>query len=212
MVEVVLVEARDLLAADWGGTSDPYVSVRYGQTKKRTKVVYKTLTPSWNQTLEFPDDGSPLALHVKDYNTILPTSSIGHCDVEYERVPPNQTLDQWLPLRGVNKGEIHIQLTRRQPETAPKANSAEEQQPKLTVPIPTGTSKLQRNTGKVRSLIRKAMALAEEEEETEDIRQMLEELESAEDERELSISQLQKDRDLLIAKVRELELAMGGLL
>jgi hypothetical protein len=56
------------------------------------------------------------------------------------------------------------------------------------------------------------MALAEEEEETEDIRQMLEELESAEDERELSISQLQKDRDLLIAKVRELELAMGGLL
>jgi hypothetical protein len=61
-------------------------------------------------------------------------------------------------------------------------------------------------------LIRKAMALAEEEEETEDIRQMLEELESAEDERELSISQLQKDRDLLIAKVRELELAMGGLL
>jgi hypothetical protein len=39
MVEVVLVEARDLLAADWGGTSDPYVSVRYGQTKKRTKVV-----------------------------------------------------------------------------------------------------------------------------------------------------------------------------
>jgi hypothetical protein len=64
----------------------------------------------------------------------------------------------------------------------------------------------------VRSLIRKAMALAEEEEETEDIRQMLEELESAEDERELSISQLQKDRDLLIAKVRELELAMGGLL
>ena len=37
-VEIVLVEARDLVAADWGGTSDPYVSVRYGQTKKRTKV------------------------------------------------------------------------------------------------------------------------------------------------------------------------------
>jgi Ca2+-dependent lipid-binding protein len=37
-VEVVLVEARDLVAADWGGTSDPYVSVRYGNIKKRTKV------------------------------------------------------------------------------------------------------------------------------------------------------------------------------
>ena len=63
----------------------------------------------------------------------------------------------------------------------------------------------------VRSLIRKAMALAEEDD-TEDIRQMLEELESAEDERELSISQLQRDRDLLVAKVRELEQAMGGFL
>lgn len=54
------------------------------------------------------------------------------------------------------------------------------------------------------------MALAEEEEETEDIRQMLEELEGAEEERESTISQLQKDRDLLIAKVRELEQAMSG--
>lgn len=62
----------------------------------------------------------------------------------------------------------------------------------------------------MRALIRKAMALAEEEEETEDIRQMLEELESAEEEREISIAQIQKDRDLLIAKVRELEQAMGG--
>lgn len=62
----------------------------------------------------------------------------------------------------------------------------------------------------MRALIRKAMALAEEEEETEDIRQMLEELESAEEEREMSISQIQRDRDLLIAKVRELEQAMGG--
>lgn len=32
------MEARDLVAADWGGTSDPYVSVRYGNIKKRTKV------------------------------------------------------------------------------------------------------------------------------------------------------------------------------
>ncbi|KAG0567966.1 hypothetical protein KC19_7G175800 [Ceratodon purpureus] len=206
MVELVLVEARDLIAADWGGTSDPYVSVRYGNTKKRTKVVYKTLTPSWAQTLEFPDDGSPLVLHVKDYNTILPTSSIGHCEVEYERLPPNQTLDQWLPLQGVNKGEIHIQLTRRAPESQLAVNSEDN---KLSG-VPSGNAKLQRTAGKVRSLIRKAMALAEEEEETEDIRQMLEELEGAEEERESTISQLQKDRDLLIAKVRELEQAMSG--
>jgi len=209
VVEVVLVEARDLVAADWGGTSDPYVSVRYGNTKKRTKVVYKTLTPAWNQTLEFPDDGSPLVLHVKDHNTILPTSSIGHCEVEYDRLPSNQMLDQWLPLQGVNKGEIHIQVTRRRPEKS-GSRAASETEPVKLAPILTGNTKLQRNAGRVRALIRKAMALAEEEEETDDIRKMLEELESAEEEREMSISQIQRDRDLLIAKVRELEQAMGG--
>jgi ribosomal 50S subunit-associated protein YjgA (DUF615 family) len=144
----------------------------------------------------------------------------------------------------VNKGEIHIQLTRRVPETQLTANSED---PKLAG-VSSGNAKLQRTAGKVmssslslllisrleqfpfrpflslfspliwvhversqvRSLIRKAMALAEEEEETEDIRQMLEELEGAEEERESTISQLQKDRNLLIAKVRELEQAMSG--
>lgn len=64
----------------------------------------------------------------------------------------------------------------------------------------------------VRSLIRKAMTLAEEEEETEEIKMMLEELENAEEEREGIISQLQRDRDLLVGKVKELEQAMSGFL
>lgn len=37
-MELVLVEARDLVAADLSGTSDPFVVVQYGTTKKRTKV------------------------------------------------------------------------------------------------------------------------------------------------------------------------------
>lgn len=37
-IELVIVEARDLVAADLRGTSDPYVKVQYGDLKKRTKV------------------------------------------------------------------------------------------------------------------------------------------------------------------------------
>lgn len=62
----------------------------------------------------------------------------------------------------------------------------------------------------MRALIGKAMALAEEEDETDEIRAMLEELENAEEERDCTIIQLQKDRDLLVAKVKELEQAMSG--
>lgn len=37
-IKLVLIEARDLIAADLRGTSDPYVRVNYGNLKKRTKV------------------------------------------------------------------------------------------------------------------------------------------------------------------------------
>ncbi|KAK8267284.1 hypothetical protein V6Z12_D12G302800 [Gossypium hirsutum] len=36
-IELVLIEARDLVAADLRGTSDPYVRVQYGNLKRRTK-------------------------------------------------------------------------------------------------------------------------------------------------------------------------------
>lgn len=78
--------------------------------------MFKTLNPKWHQTLDFPDDGSTLMLHVKDHNTLLPTSSIGDCVVEYQMLPPNQMADKWIPLQGVKRGEIHIQITRKIPE------------------------------------------------------------------------------------------------
>ena len=98
-IVLVLVEARDLIAADWRGTSDPYVRVQYGNLKKRTKVVYKTLNPQWNQTFEFPDTGGRLVLHVKDHNVVLATYSIGDCFVEDESLPPN--VKTFLPFRKI---------------------------------------------------------------------------------------------------------------
>lgn len=38
LIELAVIEARDLIAADFRGTSDPYVRVQYGNSKRRTKV------------------------------------------------------------------------------------------------------------------------------------------------------------------------------
>ncbi|KAH9305467.1 hypothetical protein KI387_009871, partial [Taxus chinensis] len=136
-----------------GGTSDPYVRVQYGNIKKRTKVVYKTLNPQWNQTLEFPDTGSPLVLHVRDHNAVLPTSNIGDCKVEYERLPPNKTVDKWIPLQGVKKGEIRVQVTRRVPEKKQKTRSS---------PSSSGITTVDTISGKVRMILKKVQSMAED--------------------------------------------------
>lgn len=91
--------------------------------------MFKTLNPHWNQTLEFPDNGSPLLLHVKDHNALLPTSSIGDCVVEYHRLPPNQMADKWIPLQGVKRGEIHIQITRKVPDLEKERRLSSESRP-----------------------------------------------------------------------------------
>lgn len=198
MLELVLLEARHLVAADLRGTSDPFVSVHYGNQKKRTKVIYKTLHPQWNQTLEFPDDGKSLELHVKDHNAVLPTSSIGHCTVKYQSLPHNQMMDMWIPLQGVRKGEIHIQVTRRLHQTSmtPSRND--------TV---NNNALLEKMSTKICSIVKEAHSLVEDGE-IEQLFEKIDEVESVEIEQDIHILQLLKEREMLLSKVSELEKEM----
>ncbi|CAI0400950.1 unnamed protein product [Linum tenue] len=192
-IELEIIEGRDLIAADLRGTSDPYVRVQYGNLKRRTKVVFKTLTPQWNQTLEFPDDGSPLELHVKDHNALLPGSSIGDCVVEYQRLPPNQTFDKWIPLQGVKRGEIHIRVTRRVPEQPKRTSSDSEGYLSNSHQI---TGQLKQMMGKLKSSVEggnlDAVSLA------------LSEMESVAEAQEEYMVQLETEQILLLNKIKEL--------
>lgn len=192
-IELVLIEGRDLVAADLRGTSDPYVRVHYGNYKKRTKVIYKTLTPQWNQTLEFPDDGSPLMLYVKDHNALLPTSSIGECVVEYQRLPPNQMADKWIPLQGVKRGEIHVQITRKVPEMQKRQSMDSEPSLSKLHQIPT---QIKQMMIKFRSQI--------EDGNLEGLSTTLSELETLEDTQEGYVAQLETEQMLLLSKIKEL--------
>ncbi|KAG6515442.1 hypothetical protein ZIOFF_025854 [Zingiber officinale] len=184
-IELVLIEAKDLIAADIRGTSDPYVRVHYGNLKKRTK---------WNQTLEFPDTGSPLTLHVKDHNALLPTYSIGHCKVEYEGLPPNETVDKWIPLQGVKNGEIHVRITRKIPEPQKKSNSD-------SVISPFG--KAHEISTKIRDVVKKLQGLVEDGD-LEALSLAFSEVESAEDEQEEYMIQLEREKFMMINKINEL--------
>ncbi|XP_061345008.1 uncharacterized protein LOC133290881 [Gastrolobium bilobum] len=192
-IELVLIEARDLVAADLRGTSDPFVRVDYGNLKKRTKVIHKTLNPRWNQTLEFPDNGSPLVLRVQDYNALLPTSSIGECAVEYQSLPPNQMFDKWIPLQGVKNGEIHIQITRKVPEM--KVRHIPDSEPSL--------SKLHQIPSEIKEMRKKLRSLIEDEN-LEGLSTTLSELETLQDTQEGYITQLETEQMLLLSKINDL--------
>ncbi|KAA8542711.1 hypothetical protein F0562_023790 [Nyssa sinensis] len=194
-IELVLIEAKDLVAADLRGTSDPYVRVHYGNMKKRTKVIHKTLHPRWDQTLEFPDDGSPLVLHVKDHNALLPTSSIGDCVVEYQRLPPNQMSDKWIPLQGVKKGEIHIQITRKVPELEKRSSLDSDSSSTKAHQI---SSQMKQRMIKLQSLI--------DDGNLEGLSACLGEVESLYDTQEEYMLQLETQQMLLLNKINELGL------
>lgn len=193
-VELVLIEARDLVAADLRGTSDPYVRVQYGNSKKRTKVIYKTLNPQWHQTLDFPDTGSRLVLHVKDHNAVLPESSIGYCVVEYEMLPPNQIADKWIPLQGVKTGEIHVQITRRIPEKLKKQNFSGHI---------SSFSQAHKTSGKMKEMLKKLQGLVDEGD-LERLSPALSELESAGGMLEEYILLLEREKALLVNKINDL--------
>ncbi|XP_030521547.1 synaptotagmin-5 isoform X2 [Rhodamnia argentea] len=192
-VELTLIEARDLIAADLRGTSDPYVRVHYGNLKRRTKVMFKTLHPRWNQTLEFPDNGSPLELHVKDHNAVLLSSSIGNCVVEYQRLPPNQMFDKWIPLQGVKRGEIHIQITRKVPDLLKRASLDSE--PSLTRSVQI--------SGQMKELMVKLQSLIEDGS-LEGLATVATEMESLQDLQEEYMVQCETEQTLLLNKIKDL--------
>ena len=143
--------------------------------------------------MEFPDDGNSLELHVKDHNTLLPTSSIGNCVVEYQRLKPNETADKWIPLQGVTRGEIRVRVTRKV-TVAPRRASADSSSP---------FNKALLLSNQMKQVMIKFQNLIDDGD-LEGLGEALGELESLEDEQEEYLVQLQTEQMLLINKIKDL--------
>lgn len=47
---ITAVKATNLESKDSNGLSDPYAIIECGKEKFRTKIIYKTLNPEWNES------------------------------------------------------------------------------------------------------------------------------------------------------------------
>ena len=114
---VSILRARNLIALDMNGLSDPFVSVRVGnsnQEKYKTKVIGKTLNPVWNESVTMAMVQRHEKLHIElfdkdtftqermgtvsfDYTTLLELAE-GEAGEE----------PRWYQLKDAKSGEVQL--------------------------------------------------------------------------------------------------------
>lgn len=118
VVRVHLLEARDLVAKDTymmglvKGKSDPYATLRVGNSNFKSKTIKENLHPRWNEVYEFvihEAPGQELELELFDEDTDN-DDFIGKFLLDMGEVKKEKELDQWFPLEGVQNGEVHLKL------------------------------------------------------------------------------------------------------
>lgn len=99
---VLVKKARNLAVKDANGLSDPYVKLRLGGQKKKTKVVKKNLSPVWDEefTFKVPAKGGDTNLQVAvwDWDMISSSDFMGELSIPLHDLPADQPLSKWFLL------------------------------------------------------------------------------------------------------------------
>lgn len=103
-----VIEARNLLAMDLNGLSDPYVKLQLGKHRAKTKVVKKNLNPVWDEEFSFRvgDLNEELTVCVLDEDKYFTDDFLGQVKVPLSKVldAENLTLGTtWYQLQPKGK-------------------------------------------------------------------------------------------------------------
>ncbi|XP_075537783.1 multiple C2 and transmembrane domain-containing protein 1-like isoform X1 [Dermacentor variabilis] len=113
VINVVLVEGRNLLAMDDNGFSDPYVRFRLGTEKYKSKNVIKTLNPQWLEQFDlhmYTDQPKVLEISVWDKDFSGKGDFMGRCSIDLSSLEPETTHSVWQPLED-GAGSLFLLLT-----------------------------------------------------------------------------------------------------
>ncbi|XP_039182683.1 extended synaptotagmin-1 [Crotalus tigris] len=118
VIRIHVLEAENLIAKDnfmggmIKGKSDPYVKVRLGGQKFRSRVIKEDLNPRWSEIYEvivssIPGQEVEFDLYDKDVDK---DDFLGRCKIPLKRVLISKFVDEWLPLEDVKSGRLHVKL------------------------------------------------------------------------------------------------------
>ncbi|KAH3760622.1 aminotransferase class V-fold PLP-dependent enzyme [Pelomyxa schiedti] len=131
-LKVDVIEAADLIAADSNGKSDPYVTLGLvvddsGKLEKQhTKIIYKTLNPTWNQSFTFNVDykSQGFIFRVWDHDMVGTNDPLGHVLIELASLPDEEPQDMWLTLQEVEHGRLHVKMLWTPSAAAPTGSAS----------------------------------------------------------------------------------------
>ncbi|XP_011825212.1 PREDICTED: multiple C2 and transmembrane domain-containing protein 2 isoform X2 [Mandrillus leucophaeus] len=92
ILQVKVLKAADLLAADFSGKSDPFCLLELGNDRLQTHTVYKNLNPEWNKVFTFP---------IKDIHDVLEVTVF---DEDGDK-PPDFLGKVAIPLLSIRDGQ-----------------------------------------------------------------------------------------------------------
>lgn len=106
--EICIERGADLSVKDIGGSSDPYVKVRYGtEDKFTTATVPKSLNPVWNEkfTIFTEDLNVPIYFNVFDHDRIGRDESMGWAKLELWKLPFERPYGATLELEEESRSD-----------------------------------------------------------------------------------------------------------
>ncbi|KAI7814161.1 multiple C2 and transmembrane domain-containing protein 2 isoform X2 [Triplophysa rosa] len=114
-LQVKVIKACDIMAADLNGKSDPFCVLELGNNRLQTHTIYKTLNPEWNKVFTFPvkDVHEVLEITVFDEDGDKAPDFLGKVAIPLLSVRNGQQVA--CPLRkenlgGLSKGTILLEL------------------------------------------------------------------------------------------------------
>lgn len=117
LLYIDILEATDIMAADSGGTSDPYVVARLnGVQFFKTKTIKKTLIPVFEETTQtqiFEKANSVLQFELFDFNVLSKNKSLGCVLIPLKDLGDSEMVIKKLPISsapGHSKGFLSVRL------------------------------------------------------------------------------------------------------